>query len=625
MVNCPAMNASTQRADEPHLPPGDAPLNVTGDENARFEPAFDSVEWAETRAERDDAAAGGRAVLGCALTLLAALWIGYTAWSAGRALAEQPLGSPAIRAMGGDRRRAAGPARPRLDHVRAHPAQGGRALHPLGRRDAHRSALARGIARRLAQRIDESHAALGSMAKQLMELGRRSHRPARRGDARIRRRERPCCRSMATRSTAPPSWRGSISACCSTICRAPKRARGRWPKHCAAPARSAVSQAAAFEAQVDGADRAHARSRRDRSARASQRLVAHLTQIESAGAAAAARVRRGRARLRAPRSTRCSTARPQALDEIRGGIDIQAAAVAALVEQASAGIGRAGVEAAGELGSRLGRRGHFARHADRARRRAGARVAADDRRHRSRPGALDERFAELASDGDARAAAMIGALARTRGELDALAQQSGSSDGAVEALAERTAALRAGHRALVGRSARRPGRCSGEAESGAGRLLAAAEAAQARDRLDARGGDRGERTDRGERARHRCPAGPVRGLLATSTTASAAPSEACRTDRGDRHRRGRSGAPERRDRPGAGRGAGPGARSRGHAAERAREAISAVIPESAGSLSARDPRCAGAGHPRGHRGPAARGRAGRGARGRGGARRRRTG
>ena len=35
-------------------------------------------------------------MLGLALTILAALWIGYTAWSAGRALAGQPLSSPQI-------------------------------------------------------------------------------------------------------------------------------------------------------------------------------------------------------------------------------------------------------------------------------------------------------------------------------------------------------------------------------------------------------------------------------------------------------------------------------------------------------------------------------------------------
>ena len=47
---------------------------------------FDEMTWTEQRDEQRGA--GGRAVLGWALALLAALWLGYTAWSAGRALAD---------------------------------------------------------------------------------------------------------------------------------------------------------------------------------------------------------------------------------------------------------------------------------------------------------------------------------------------------------------------------------------------------------------------------------------------------------------------------------------------------------------------------------------------------------
>ena len=57
-------------------------------------PHFDDMAWAEQRDEQSGA--GGRQVLGSALALLAALWLGYTAWSAGRALAALPLNSPAF-------------------------------------------------------------------------------------------------------------------------------------------------------------------------------------------------------------------------------------------------------------------------------------------------------------------------------------------------------------------------------------------------------------------------------------------------------------------------------------------------------------------------------------------------
>ncbi|MBA3836024.1 MAG: hypothetical protein H0X53_09355, partial [Sphingomonas sp.] len=56
-------------------------------------PAFDELAWTESRDEHRGA--GGRQVLGWALALLAGLWLGFTAWSAGRALAAMPLGSPA--------------------------------------------------------------------------------------------------------------------------------------------------------------------------------------------------------------------------------------------------------------------------------------------------------------------------------------------------------------------------------------------------------------------------------------------------------------------------------------------------------------------------------------------------
>jgi hypothetical protein len=53
------------------------------------------MDWAEIRDVRERSE-GGRQVLGWALGILALLWTGYTAWSAGRVLADQPLTSPAI-------------------------------------------------------------------------------------------------------------------------------------------------------------------------------------------------------------------------------------------------------------------------------------------------------------------------------------------------------------------------------------------------------------------------------------------------------------------------------------------------------------------------------------------------
>src|SRR5438105_13397526 len=88
------MTPNPQRA-EPLPPAIDAaePLDLTSDQIVP-EPTFDQGQWAESRAE--ERGAGGRQVLGTALSLLAALWLAYTAWSAGRTLVGQPLTSPAI-------------------------------------------------------------------------------------------------------------------------------------------------------------------------------------------------------------------------------------------------------------------------------------------------------------------------------------------------------------------------------------------------------------------------------------------------------------------------------------------------------------------------------------------------
>src|SRR5438874_516435 len=88
------MTPNPQRA-EPLPPAIDAaePLDLTN-EQMLVEPTFDQDQWAENRAE--ERGAGGRHVLSTALSVLAALWLAYTAWSAGRTLVGQPLTSPAV-------------------------------------------------------------------------------------------------------------------------------------------------------------------------------------------------------------------------------------------------------------------------------------------------------------------------------------------------------------------------------------------------------------------------------------------------------------------------------------------------------------------------------------------------
>src|SRR5207237_3487591 len=69
------------------------PLELSSEMMA-VQPSFDPAQWAESRAE--ERGAGGRQVLGTILGILAALWLAFSAWSAGRSLGVQPLSSPAF-------------------------------------------------------------------------------------------------------------------------------------------------------------------------------------------------------------------------------------------------------------------------------------------------------------------------------------------------------------------------------------------------------------------------------------------------------------------------------------------------------------------------------------------------
>src|SRR5438132_10857534 len=90
------MTATRQRAD-PLPPASDAvePLELTTVAGGGLsEPAFDQDQWLQQTAE--ERGSGGRQVLATALRMLAALWLAFSAWSAGRTLAGQPLSSPLI-------------------------------------------------------------------------------------------------------------------------------------------------------------------------------------------------------------------------------------------------------------------------------------------------------------------------------------------------------------------------------------------------------------------------------------------------------------------------------------------------------------------------------------------------
>jgi biotin operon repressor len=89
---------------------------------------------------------------------------------------------------------------------------------------------------------------------------------------------------------------------------------------------------------------------------------------------------------------------------------------------------------------------------------------------------IDERFTQLAASGDQRANHFLESLARARSELDALAAQASTQDDSLGALADRTTAIRESIDRLT--SAIRDGAAValGEAQGGADRLAQSAEA-----------------------------------------------------------------------------------------------------------------------------------------------------
>ena len=302
-------------------------------------------------------------------------------------LAGQPLSSPADRAMGRDRRRPAGAARPRLADVRPHPAQGSRAVHPLGRRDAHRSALARGACSRSCRsESTDSRSELTMIAQHLMELGDEATGKLGGITREFDSEQRAACRTMAKRSIAlPKAARTDIAVLLDDLPRAEADGARR-------------GRAAARSRQRIGARRPRSSSTRSASspsgpqhadqivAEATERLADAPGRDRNRGRSSRGARRRKR-RPRSPaRSTRCSTARRRRSRRSAPASTSQAAAVAALV---AAGVGRH------RQGGRGRGRNRWPRNIDHAssvarrpvdpRRRAGTRVAAHDRRDRARP------------------------------------------------------------------------------------------------------------------------------------------------------------------------------------------------------------------------------------------------
>ncbi|WP_309612152.1 hypothetical protein [Sphingomonas sp.] len=436
-------------------------------------PDFNVDEWHEARAEHDGA--GGRLVLGWALSLLAMAWVGFTSWSAGRALSGAPLNAPALAQWIAI---VTGP----LALMGLIWLMFGRTRRKEAERFTRTVTAMRGEARSLeallavlSARIGDHHQALTGMTTQMMGLGDEA---AQRIGAVTRELEAGTAR-MAEHGAAldrtAETARSDIGVFLADLPLAEERARS-MAELLRSAGGEALHRTGQYEQQVASL------TERTREAdgvvgEAAGRLVTHLTHIESASAAARAQLDETAAAHRGEIEVLMGHA-AKALESIRSGIDTQAATVAALVSQSAAALGKAGQESADALGSRLSTaRGAIddlsARIAeqDRASQRLVAELAAG-------LAGLNDRFQQLAQDGDQRATTMLGALGRVRGELTSLGEQAGEHDDLVGNLVVRTEGLRGTVDTLSAQIRDVLGQALGEAEAGAAKIAGHAEAAR---------------------------------------------------------------------------------------------------------------------------------------------------
>jgi archaellum component FlaC len=576
------MNPFARRA-EPLPPAMEAaePLELT-EELTPVAPAFDREQWAESQAE--ERGSGGRQVLGTALTILGALWLAFSAWSAGRSLGGQPLSSPAFAQWVAV---AAGP----LALLGLLWLMFGRTRRKEAERFT-RSVVAMRTETRsleallevLSQRIHDSRSELTMISQHLMQLGDQateklggvtrefdssSERLKLHGDALDR---------------AAESARNDIAVLLDDLPRAEQTARAVAEQLRAIGGESAANASRFGEQVTILAERT--RKTDQTIAEATGRLSTKLAEIETAGTTAAERVGVAEAAFSGALDQLLNRT-SVTLEQIRSGIDTQAAAVAALVEQASAGIGKAGAEAAESLADNID-------HANSSLEGLSSRVAEQDRASQHMLAEIDrglalidQRFTELAAQGDERANHFLESLTRARAELDTLATQAGSQDSAIGTLAERTTTLRESIERLASEIRDGVGAAIGEAQGGTDRLVTSASAIrpeigwireaaiEASERIAATEGQIAAQQDRFTALL----ASVDDGVGDAQSKLSELASTLVQVEREAQNLSAETG-------PALVAALVQVKEAAAHAAERAREAIEAVIPESAGKLSA---------------------------------------
>ena len=577
------MSTSPYRAQQDPAPSSEQFVPMDAGASDHPEPQFDQMSWAEVRDVHGVATEGGRMVLGWALSILALVWTAYTGWSAGRFLATEPLTSPQIAQWIAI---LAGP----LALMGLTWLMFGRTRRKEAERFTRSVITMRTEARALQDvlgalqsQIAENHRALGVMAGDLMGLGDQAANRLGHVTAQLDQGARTLAQHGAALDRAAESARTDLGVILTDLPQAEESAR-RMAATLRDAGRTAIEQAGQFDQQV-GQLVTHTQQADAIVHEASQRLLTNLNEIERAGSAAASSVSEAGGATRGIVDELLAHS-AEALTEIRTGIDAQASAVSALIAQSQAGIGRAGIDASELLGERLTSAGNAldsltSRIAEQER--ASQRLVAD---LDTGLAALDDRFMELARTGDERAAHVQTALGRLRGELESLSTATTTQDSNLGSLADRTQRLREGLDELGLALAGQMSATLGEAEAGAARLLASVEAARPHIELMRDAAIEAEnRIESGasnvETQQERLAAlmtsvdlgvGQAEQRLTELSAAIAAASEEAGKLSNDTGPALVTALVQVRE-------------AAAHAAERAREAIAKVIPESAGNMS----------------------------------------
>ena len=576
------MTTNPQRAGSvfPEAESGE-PLELTSEQIVSLDEGFDQSQW--TGREAEAKGAGGRQVLGFALALLAALWIAYGAWSAGRNLAGQPLASPAVAqwiAISTGPLALLGLIWLMFGRTRRKEAE--RFTRSVARMRSETRSL-EALLEVLSQRIDDSQRELQGMSRSLMDLGDQATEKL----GGITRTFNDSSEQLKVHGEAldraAQSARIDVGVLLEDLPRAEQAALGLLEQM-----RSIGGEASTRTDQY--AQQVSRLIEQSRSAdqlitAAAARLGARLGEIEAAGASAKERIDESEAGLSGVIDALLERT-SATLAEIRTGIDVQAEAVQALVEQANAGTGKASTESAEALASHVSRAndalvGMSERIAERE-------LASRQMLQEIDRGLalIDQRFTELASSGDERANHFLESLTRARSELDQLATGAGEQDAAIGALAERTEGLRSTVERLLGDVRGELGSALGQTQEATDRLAAVAgelrpevgwirdAAVEATERLGAGHADIAAQEDR----LAALMASVDDGVAGAQSRLTELASVMVQVEREAANLTSETG-------PALVAALLQVKETSAHAAERAREAIEAVIPASAGRLS----------------------------------------